>query len=186
MSLTDDGERLRTERLRTERLRKHWVTLERQGVRLRPMSEADWETLYRWNNDPEVLYYAEADDVSGYSMEEMQSIYVTVSRAAYCFMIEVDGRPVGECWLQRMNLARVLALYPEQDCRRIDLMIGEKEHWGRGIGTETIRSPGGAVGKGRLRRSTAGSGFAGRMYVSGSLFPCESRPRMKITSTAFA
>ena len=130
MSLTDDG----------ERLRRHWVTLAGEhGVRLRPLTEADWEMLYRWNNDPEVLYYAEGDDVGGYSMEEMQSIYVTVSRAAYCFVIEVDGHPVGECWLQRMNLARVLALYPEQDCRRIDLMIGEKEHWGRGIGTETIR-----------------------------------------------
>ena len=129
MSLTDDG----------ERLRRHWVTLDGQGVRLRPMTEDDWGTLYRWNNDPEVLYYAEGDDVSGYSMEEMQSIYVTVSRAAYCFVIEVDGRPVGECWLQRMNLERVLALYPGLDCRRIDLMIGEKDLWGRGIGTEAIR-----------------------------------------------
>lgn len=29
-------------------------------------------------------------------------------------------------------------MYPGLDCRRIDLMIGEKEYWSRGIGTVAI------------------------------------------------
>jgi RimJ/RimL family protein N-acetyltransferase len=38
-----------------------------------------------------------------------------------------------------MNLERILQRYPDQDCRRIDLMIGEKTLWGKGLGTRTIR-----------------------------------------------
>ncbi|MCB0111751.1 MAG: GNAT family N-acetyltransferase, partial [Caldilineaceae bacterium] len=49
-----------------------------------------------------------------------------------------NGQPIGECWLQEMNLARIRCTYPAQDCRRIDLMIGEKALWGQGLGTEII------------------------------------------------
>jgi len=62
-----------------------------------------------------------------------------VSQNAFCFIIEVDNKPIGECWLQKMNLEVLLREYPDQDCRRIDLMIGEKQYWNRGIGTEVIR-----------------------------------------------
>ena len=61
-----------------------------------------------------------------------------ISRSAFCFIIEFEGRPVGECWLQEMNLERVLRRTRGLDCRRIDLEI-EKAYWGRGIGTAAIR-----------------------------------------------
>ncbi|MHC4074031.1 MAG: GNAT family N-acetyltransferase, partial [Planctomycetota bacterium] len=124
-------------------LRRHNVILEGRTsrgvrIRLRPMTEDDWDILCRWNRDPEVLYYAEGDDVTSYRREEVQGIYRTVSRTAFCFIVEADGTSVGECWLQEMNIKRVLDKYPWSDCRRIDLMIGEKGLWGQGIGTEII------------------------------------------------
>ena len=120
-------------------LRTHDVTLADGNLVLRPMTEADWDVLLRWNNDPEVLYYAEGDDIDSWSLEDMQGMYRQVSQTAYCFIIELDGQPIGECWLQQMNLERILSRYPGQDCRRIDLMIGEKLLWGRGYGTQAIR-----------------------------------------------
>ena len=117
----------------------HTITLLGDGVTLRPITEADWPDLLRWNSDPEVLYYSEGDDVQSYSMEEVQDIYRTVSQSALCFIIEYQGRAVGECWLQHMNLERVMREYPGFDVRRIDLMIGEKALWGQGLGTEVIR-----------------------------------------------
>ena len=131
-------------------LRQHDVALEGQtprgvSVRLRPMTEGDWDILFKWNNDPKVLYYSEGDDVTGYTLEDVQDLYRGVSSNAFCFVIEADGKPIGECWLQRMNLERILAdsehplKYPDLDCRRVDLMIGEKQVWGQGIGTEVIR-----------------------------------------------
>jgi RimJ/RimL family protein N-acetyltransferase len=52
----------------------------------------------------------------------------------------LDGRPIGEGWLQEMNYPRVLARYPGKDCRRIDLLIGERSRWGQGYGTDAIRA----------------------------------------------
>lgn len=117
----------------------HTITLRGEHVTLRPMTEADWPDLLRWNSDPEVLYFSEGDDVRSYSLAEVQGIYRMVSKNALCFIIEYQGRSIGECWLQRMNLERVLREYPGFDVRRIDLMIGEKTSWGQGHGTEVIR-----------------------------------------------
>ena len=121
-------------------LREHKVTLHGATVRLRPMTENDWDVLARWGGDPDVLWSSEGDDVQSYSLEDVQGIYRETSQTAFCFVIEVHGYAIGECWLQKMNLDRVLSKYPGTDCRRIDLTIGEKSQWGRGYGTDTIRT----------------------------------------------
>ena len=105
---------------------------------LRPMTEADWPLLMALNNDPEVLYYAEGDDVAPRSLGEVQAIYQHVSQAAFCFVIEHDGAGVGDCWLQLLNLERLRARFPGLDSRRIDLEI-ERAAWGQGIGGAVVR-----------------------------------------------
>jgi aminoglycoside 6'-N-acetyltransferase len=116
----------------------HNVILRGEKVTLRPMTEADWDILLKWNSDPEVLYYSEGDDVQSYNLEEIQGIYRGTSQTAFCFIVEIKGVPVGESWLQQMNYPRILQKYPGRDCRRIDLMIGEKTLWGKGLGSEII------------------------------------------------
>ncbi len=125
-------------RHRASRLRTHDVTLHGRHVTLRPMTENDWELLVRWNNDPEVMKYADSNEFEEKTTEEVQELYRWISTHAYCFIMEVEGRPVGECWLQRMNLRRIVDQFPGEDLRRIDLAIGEKQLWGRGYGTEAI------------------------------------------------
>ncbi len=120
------------------KLREHDIVLRGGRVVLRPMTEDDWDILLKWNRDPEVLYFADADDVQSYTLDQVRRIYRTVSQRAFCFVFELRGAPIGECWLQQMNLDRILEKHPRADCRRIDLMIGEKEHWGQGLGTEVI------------------------------------------------
>jgi RimJ/RimL family protein N-acetyltransferase len=124
-----------------QRLRVHDIQLSDANLLLRPMTEADWPVLLRWNNDPEVLYYAEGANVTSRTLEETQGIYRDVSQHAFNFIAELDGRPIGECWLQEMNLKRVLSRYPNtMDLRRIDLTMGEKTLWGQGYGTRIIRA----------------------------------------------
>ena len=120
------------------RLPTHDVTLRGTRVTLRPLTEADWDLLLGWNNDPEVMMYADANDFEETTMQEVQAVYRWISTHAFCFVMEVDGRPIGECWLQRMNLQRIVDQFPGEDLRRIDLAIGEKQLWGRGYGTEAI------------------------------------------------
>ncbi len=114
--------------------------LKKNSIKLRPLKEKDWDLLLKWNNDPEVLYYCEEDDIESRDIEEVKDIYCDVSRkGGLCFMIEYNSKPIGECWLQRMNISRIIKKYPKLDCRRIDLIIGEKEYWGKGIGTIVIK-----------------------------------------------
>jgi aminoglycoside 6'-N-acetyltransferase len=122
------------------KLKEHSVVLRGDSVVLRPMTEDDWGVLLKWNSDPEVLYFCEGDDITSWELEPMKKLYRGASQKAFCFIIEFGGRPIGECWLQRMNLDRILEKYPGEDIRRIDLMIGEKLLWGRGLGTDVIRT----------------------------------------------
>ena len=94
-------------------LKEHNVVLRGTRIVLRPMTESDWDVLLRWNSNPEVLWFSDGDDVQSYTLEEVQGIYRGVSRKAFCFIAEVDGTPIGECWLQQMNLERILKRYPD-------------------------------------------------------------------------
>ncbi len=123
---------------RPSSLAPHDVILRGGAVTLRPMTEGDWDALLTWNNDPVVMELADANPFEETTLAELQTIYRWISTHAYCFIMEVDGNPIGECWLQRMNLQRIVSQFPDHDLRRIDLMIGEKALWGRGYGTEAI------------------------------------------------
>lgn len=119
------------------RLSTHQVTLRSGPVTLRPLTEDDWDLVVGWWNDPDIASDADANE-GPYSLGQVQKIMRGISRHAYCFVIEFEGRPVGECWLQAMNLERILRRHPGVDCRRIDIEI-ERTYWGRGIGTAAIR-----------------------------------------------
>ena len=125
-------------------IKSHNITLHggnKHRIILRPLSDKHLPLLYRWNADPEVLYWTEGgkDIVRSYGKDIVHKIYGGVSQNAFCFLIEVDGVPVGECWLQKMNLKNVLAMYDSSvDVRRIDMMIGEKAYWNKGIGSQFI------------------------------------------------
>ncbi|MDR2570531.1 MAG: GNAT family N-acetyltransferase [Oscillospiraceae bacterium] len=106
---------------------------------LHPLCDENLPLLYKWNADPEVLYWSEGDDViEGYDTETINDIYGGVSQNAFCFLVEANNKPIGECWLQKMNMPEVIKQYPAQDVRRIDMIIGEKEYWGKGIGSAFI------------------------------------------------
>ena len=121
-------------------IKTHDITLyggnDAYKIILHPLSDEHLPYLYKWNSDPEVLYWVEGDDVESYSPEVVRQIYGGISQNSLCFLIEVNGEMIGECWLQKMNLPHVKALYAENAVvRRIDMSIGEKSYWGKGIGT---------------------------------------------------
>ncbi|HIZ56271.1 MAG TPA: GNAT family N-acetyltransferase [Firmicutes bacterium] len=125
-------------------IKAHNITLyggnDQYKIVLRPLSDEDLPYLYQWNADPEVLYWAEGDDIQSYPPEIIHKIYGGAPQDILYFAIEVNGQVIGECWLQKMNLSNVKAMYTDDtDVRRIDMMIGEKSYWGKGIGTLFIR-----------------------------------------------
>lgn len=121
-------------------IKPHDITLyggnDAYKIILRPLSDGHLPYLYKWNSDPEVLYWVEGEDVESYSPEVIHQIYGEISQNSLCFLVEVNGKAIGECWLQKMNLPNVKKMYADNiDVRRIDMSIGEKSYWGKGIGT---------------------------------------------------
>ena len=121
-----------------EIIQTHDITLYTECITLRPMSDNDFNILLKWNNDAEVLYFCEGDEIESRSLESVQGLYGYVSKIAFCFIIEYEGFPIGECWLEEMNLDNIIEKYPNLDLRRIDIMIGEKNFWNKGIGAKVI------------------------------------------------
>jgi len=127
-------------------IQTHDITLhggtDNYDITLRPLNDEHLPLLYKWNADPDVLYWTEGgEDIErSYGEETVHAIFGGVSKTALCFLIEANGEPIGECWLQKMNLSNVIAMYPgSTDVRRIDMAIGEKKMWGKGIGTAVIK-----------------------------------------------
>ena len=79
-------------------IRTHGVTVRggdaaRQIV-LRPLADEHLPWLYKWNADPEVLYYTEggtAEEELSYPPEVVRQIYGGVSHNAFCFLVECTG-----------------------------------------------------------------------------------------------
>ncbi len=103
------------------------------------MTEEDWPHLLVWNADPEVLVWSDGIDQPR-PEEETKEIYRSVSIFAHNFIVEYQGEPIGECWLQKMNLPDLIDRFPGRDLRRIDLVIGRKDLWGQGLGTDILRT----------------------------------------------
>jgi RimJ/RimL family protein N-acetyltransferase len=119
-------------------LRSFEVRLATSRLRLRPMTEADWPTLLRWNQDPRVLLFWNDGDTTAWRLDALKRIYRELSKRAYMFIAELGGRPIAECWLQQLNLGEILDRFPGQKLFRIDLSIGEPDLWGQGFGTEIV------------------------------------------------
>ncbi len=138
-------------KMKYRKLKKHTVTLRGPRVTLRPLSEKDWDLLIKWNNDPGVLYYSEGDDRRSWEFKELQEMYRATSRFTLLFVIEIKAegkqrrafprgmKPIGDAWLEKMNLKYWLKKYAKKDMRRVPIFIGEKSEWGKGYGTEVIR-----------------------------------------------
>ena len=123
-----------------ERLRPHAVHLTTTRLALRPMTEDDWPTLLRWNQDVRVLQFTEGGDRTPWTLEKLQRIYRNISQSASMFVVEYEGRAIGEGWVQSVNLKQLQAAFPGRRLFRIDLAIGEPALWGQGLGSEAIRA----------------------------------------------
>ena len=117
----------------------HAYVLENGDLTLRPLTDTHLPLLYKWNGDPEVVYWSDDGNDTSFDEETVRAIYSHVSKNALHFLMEWQGRPVGDCWLQKMNLPEVIAAHPAgADIRRIDAEIGEPAFWGQGIGTKML------------------------------------------------
>ena len=55
-----------------------------EELQLRPLTERDWDTIARWETDPEVLWFSEGDEPREWTIEEWQPIYRDIRNPRSC------------------------------------------------------------------------------------------------------
>ena len=106
------------------------------GVRLRRQVPANRAAFQRWYADPEIARLLRHDQeplTSGQSRSYFDTIILPLSARGMCFAIhEIDSDEViGMSALTDVNASAGSALFR--------IVIGEKDRWGRGYGTEATR-----------------------------------------------
>lgn len=125
-----------------EQIKEHTVTLNKtlneNALTLLPLCDVHLPFLIKWNQNPEIIRWVETDPARKLTEEEIRNIYAGASKNSLCFLIVYQNQPVGECWLQPVDILEVLEQNPGMSAGRIDLMIGEEAFQNAGIGTAVV------------------------------------------------
>lgn len=111
-------------------MEKEIVFLRGKRVNLRPVLRSDIQLLLRWMNDPEVYRYLNTF-FPAYELDEERWIEKVADEKEHhvqLAMVTVEGTHIGNMGLHRIHWKDRVAWS--------GAVIGEKEYWGRGFGTE--------------------------------------------------
>jgi RimJ/RimL family protein N-acetyltransferase len=105
-----------------------------ENVRLRPLAEADLPLFVGWFADPDVRYWLAAmSEAPELTLEAERDWYGEMrgddSRVVWCIEVPNHG-PIGNLGLHQIDLTHGRA--------ELGIVIGEKDQWSRGYGSEAI------------------------------------------------
>lgn len=98
---------------------------------LRPITAADLPTLAAWDRDPEIVALMGRK----FQDDSAQDWYRRIQAGRTCRALAVEdkgGRLIGELEVDRIDWRLGTA--------EVRICIGEKEYWGRGYGTDALRT----------------------------------------------
>jgi hypothetical protein len=104
---------------------------------LRAMREDDLPRALEWDNHPEVHHFMQDDTTPLFTLEDLGDMYRDIAQTAYVLVIELAGCDIGTCWLQDMKVERLKQRLPGRALKRIDLLIGVPDLWGRSAALPT-------------------------------------------------
>jgi RimJ/RimL family protein N-acetyltransferase len=100
---------------------------------LRPFEKEDLVYVRKWSNDPQVRRLTgEVTPMSQAAAEEWyERAKADRDRVWFTIVLKEGERPIGECGLLRM--------FPAWRQTDLSIILGEKDTWGQGYGSEAIR-----------------------------------------------
>jgi diamine N-acetyltransferase len=103
-----------------------------ERVYLRPLEASDLSRIQKWSNDPEIR--ALTGEVKPMSRAEAEAFYDRVNsdehRVWFIVALTENDRAIGEAGLLRM--------FPAWRTTDLSIILGERDAWGKGYGTEAI------------------------------------------------
>jgi RimJ/RimL family protein N-acetyltransferase len=107
--------------------------IEGERVFLRPFEKGDAEVYHRWRADGDVAALAGLPlPLSLGQIEQRIGDKQADSQYAYVICLREDERPIGEVLLFEVDRLNGSA--------ELGILIGEKEEWGRGYGTDAVNA----------------------------------------------
>lgn len=99
-------------------------------INLRSLALADWQYFAKWWRDKELIDLTSGDHgpLSDEEIKEQTQEMINDTNS-YHWMIKADDRIVGHVNLNRLDNEKT----------EMQIVIGEKEYWGKGIGQEASR-----------------------------------------------
>ena len=104
-------------------------------VALRPLEPSEAEVLWRWNHDPDVMYWMQ----DGYAQPPAKVRKRLEERPDNAYGDVLFGIEV-LAGTELIGLVRLRDAEPETGCAELDIYLGEKEHWGHGYATDAMRT----------------------------------------------
>lgn len=104
-------------------------------VRLRPIELEDVDAFYRWHNDEDVMRWLQS-----YFYESLASLRKrfadraenSYERSTFCIETLEERKLIGVISLRDADPVNARA--------KVDIYIGEQDHWGGGYGTDALRT----------------------------------------------
>jgi RimJ/RimL family protein N-acetyltransferase len=109
--------------------------LKGEKVTIRPIRQDDMLKWVVWLNDQEVTSHLSGAVLYGVTWEQEQDFYSQMLRSSQnkVFTIQNEnGRQIGNIGLHNINW--------EWSTATVGIMIGEKDHWGKGYGTDAMKT----------------------------------------------
>ncbi len=108
---------------------KKTVFLRGKKVNLRPIEKGDKDNFYKWINDPDVRHFVIGTFPKTLTQEEKWIEDLDKDDKNIVFVIETkDGQPIGTMGIHRIDW--------KDRVGNTGALIGEKEYWGGGYGTD--------------------------------------------------
>ncbi len=104
-----------------------------ERVYLRPLEREDLPLICKWANDPEIrALTGEVTPMSRAGAEEwFERVRTDRDRVWFIVALKENDRPIGEAGLLRM--------FPAWRTTDLSIIIGEKDAWDKGYGSEAVR-----------------------------------------------
>lgn len=111
-------------------------------VTVRPLTEADFELLFVWLNEPHLYPFYQQEPVTAEQVEQKYRPRLRDDHPTNCLIAETGGTPFGyvQWYLNRAYPDYGVATLGEPEGVSLDYYIGSREHLGRQLGSAMLEA----------------------------------------------